>query len=325
MSTGGVRENRFRDSEQQEKPAIWSLPVLKWQVKNLKAKANEFIESGALTIEPKIGGSIMNNYRVYPNFMLGVAVLAQFLCGTVFSKSPELPIRDHRAALEIANRFSGLDQLPKFTDVAITVQQVAIEEDYSHLYHKIERQPLWKVSYTNVVIRKDERLKPYPYISAFDVFVEVEAGAVLKIVSQWRSGIDPKYQERARRRGAYRKMGGTVRGEESITDIVPEKSPKLSFFEAYKKWIKKPSFESGIKNIEGFYVYYKQIRGGKEELQPVWFIVLHGGTSSPPPIKVPVEPQVVLPFKDSGNISLGSHAIIDAETGVILLSESIRH
>jgi hypothetical protein len=66
-------------------------------------------------------------------------------------------------------------------------------------------------------------------------------------------------------------------------------------------------------------------------LQPVWFIVLHGGTSPPPnppppsPIKVPVEPQVVLPFKDSGNISLGSHAIIDAETGVILLSESIRH
>ena len=235
MSTGGVRENRFRDSEQQEKPAIWSLPVLKWQVKNLKAKANEFIESGALTIEPKIGGSIMNNYRVYPNFMLGVVVLAQFLCGTVFSKSPELPIRDHRAALEIANRFSGLDQLPKFTDVAITVQRVVIEEDYSYLYHKIENQSLWKVSYTNVAIGNGERLKPHPYISAFDVFVEVETGAVLKIVSQWRSGIDPKYQERARRLGAYRKMKGVVRGEESITDMVPEKTPKLSFFEAYKK------------------------------------------------------------------------------------------
>ena len=273
----------------------------------------------------------MNNYRVYPNFMLGVVVLAQFLCGAVFSKSPELPIRDHRAALEIANRFSGLDQLPKFTDVAITVQRVVIEEDYSYLYHKIENQPLWKVSYTNVAIGNGERLKPHPYISAFDVFVEVETGAVLKIVPQWRSGIDPKYQERARRLGAYRKMKGVVQGEESITDMVPEKTPKLSFFEAYKKWIKKPSFESGIKNIEGFYVYYKQIRGGKEALLPVWYITLRGGTPpspNPPPLpvqKIPVKPQVVLPFKDSGNISLGSHAIIDAETGVILLSESIRH
>ncbi len=267
----------------------------------------------------------MNNRCVYPSFMLGVAVLAQLLCGTAFSKSHELPIRDHRAVLEIANRFSGLDQLPKFADVVITVQRVVIEEDYSHLYHKIENQPLWKVSYTNVMMGNGERLKPHSYISAFDVFVEPETGAVLKIVSQWMSGIDPKYQESVRRRGMYLKMKGTLREKESITNMVPEKFPKLSFFEAYEKWIKKSGFDPRTKNIEGFYVYYKQIRGGKEELWPVWYIVLYGGNPSPSPnppplpIKVPVEPpQVVPPFKyQTGDLGLSAHAVVDAETGVI--------
>jgi hypothetical protein len=47
-----LAEIGFDDPEQQEKLATWPLPVLRWQVDNLKAKVNELVESGAITIEP---------------------------------------------------------------------------------------------------------------------------------------------------------------------------------------------------------------------------------------------------------------------------------
>ena len=47
-----LAEIGFDDPEQQEKLATWPLPVLRWQVENLKAKVKELVESGAITIEP---------------------------------------------------------------------------------------------------------------------------------------------------------------------------------------------------------------------------------------------------------------------------------
>ena len=47
-----LAEIGFDDPEQQEELATWPLPVLRWQVENLKAKVNELVESGAITIEP---------------------------------------------------------------------------------------------------------------------------------------------------------------------------------------------------------------------------------------------------------------------------------
>ena len=46
-----LAEIGFDDPEQLEELATWPLPVLRWQVENLKAKVNELAESGAITIE----------------------------------------------------------------------------------------------------------------------------------------------------------------------------------------------------------------------------------------------------------------------------------
>ena len=47
-----LAEIGFDDPEQLEELATWPLPVLRWQVENLKAKVDELVESGAITIGP---------------------------------------------------------------------------------------------------------------------------------------------------------------------------------------------------------------------------------------------------------------------------------
>ena len=95
-------------------------------------------------------------------------------CGGVFSEDIQLPVQDHQAAVDIANRVSGFDRLPSFSEIAVTVQKVFVAEDDTALYQWIEGRTFWKVSYSGVVIERYGEKNPY--INAFDVLVDVETG-----------------------------------------------------------------------------------------------------------------------------------------------------
>ena len=80
--------------------------------------------------------------------------------GIAFGEDTQLPVQDHRAAIDIANRVSGFDRLPNFSEIVITVQKVVVAEDNTVLYEWIEGRTFWKVSYSGVVLRKDGQINP---------------------------------------------------------------------------------------------------------------------------------------------------------------------
>jgi len=205
----------------------------------------------------------MNNYRVYSTFILGVMALILLLCGSAFSGDRQLPIQDHRVAIDIANRVSGFDQLPNFSEITITVQKVIVAEDNTVLYEWIEGRSFWKVSYFGVIVENEGERNPY--INAFDVFVDVETGQVPKIVSQWKHGIDPKYKEAKRKDNK-----GKKHRREKKQYTLPEALPRISFLEVYKKWI-----DSKVKHIEVVYMY--DYDRNLEVLVPVLYVKTYGG------------------------------------------------
>ncbi|MBM3241185.1 hypothetical protein FJZ31_33290 [Candidatus Poribacteria bacterium] len=94
----------------------------------------------------------MSNFA-FRGFTIFVMVL--LLCGTALSEELQLPIQAHQVAIDIANRISGFDKLPNFSEFAITVQKIVVTEDDTALYQWIEGRSFWKVSYSGVIVEKD--------------------------------------------------------------------------------------------------------------------------------------------------------------------------
>jgi len=239
----------------------------------------------------------MDKHWISPIFIIGFAVLTLFLCETCLGESIEthqdavkiadkfkLPVQTHQDAIEIANKFTGFKELPNFSDVVITVQQVVIEEDDTVLYEWTEGRSFWKVSYENVALPLTIYRHNTPFINAFYVFVDVETGLVPKMLSQWMDGIDPRYKEAKHIFDEERKRFWISRRKEEKQYTVLKELPKNSFLELFKEVA---PIDSRVKHIEVIYMYDLDNRGEKDVLVPVLCLKIYGGRErhcgGPPP------------------------------------------
>ncbi len=248
-----------------------------------------------------------------------ILVVILLIYGIAFGEDTQLPVQDHRTAIDIGNRVSGFDRFPNFSEIAITVQKVVVAEDNTSLYEWIEGRTFWKVSYSGVVLRKDGQINPY--INAFDVFVDVETGRVAKIASQWVPGVDIKYRQteatlttrrRQRRERMKARLDDPKKKEQYELIKVPESYPRISFLESLKPFIEKSFIgdELHTKHIVAIYRLDQAVRDGEEVAIAVWYLAGLGGKLFFHSIPVPSSDRYK---RDDTRVH--KNMTIDAETG----------
>jgi hypothetical protein len=257
----------------------------------------------------------MSNFA-FRGFIIFVMVL--LLCGIALSEELQLPIQAHRVAIDIANRVSGFDKLPNFSEIAITVQKIVVTEDDTELYQWIEGRSFWKVSYSGVVLETDGERNPY--INTFDVLVDVETGQVPKIASQWMPGVDLKYRKLEAESVAYIRDFMVRLHDQKSRELykVPERSPQISFLESLKTFLGYGYVDYGgrhEKRIVAVYRWDAAVRDEKDVTVPVWHLTGFGGKNFA--FSAPAEPTVhVAPPTDDTRVQ--KHLTIDAERGEVL-------
>ncbi len=245
-----------------------------------------------------------------------VFVMALLLCGVVFSEDIQLPVQNHQAAIDIANRVSGFGKLPNFSEIAITVQKTVVSEDSTFLQRWIEGRIFWKVSYSGAVVEVyGER---NPYMNAFDVWVDVETGRVPKIASQWMPGINVKYRLTEAKDAAHiRSRVASSLDDQRLMKLyrVPERYPKISFLECLKPFREgahRKNYEPHEKRIVAVYMWEEDFRDEGKVTVPTWYLTGYGGNSFvlsiPEASEHPIEP----PPDDT---HIRTRMRIDAETG----------
>ena len=254
-----------------------------------------------------------------------VFVIVLLLCKAVSGEEGQLPIQDHRAAIDIANQVSGFDKLANFSEIAITVRKVVVEKDDTSLYQWIEGRTFWKVSYSGVMLETGGEKNPY--INTFDVLVDVETGRVPKISSQWAPGVGTEYKQTKARTLARKRKRSTRQDDREQTEGhgIPERYPQLSFFECLRTFRTfAESARKGIdkkerhrKHIVAIYKWAEVTRDGERVTVPVWYLTGFGGNTMPMSMIHRLSTQAII-HVGTDDTRLRKHMTIDAETGKVL-------
>jgi hypothetical protein len=192
----------------------------------------------------------------------------------------EVPV-DKIEAKRIASEITGLDRL---LGVQITTNEVTIggAADNTPMFLFKERiidRPLWRVSYKVDVLERrnlEGRHKVNPHIRGFDVYVDVSAGQVLKVVSRAQPNMPENYRigiEISNKHVASNLRQNSYFIEDSLPTVVPT----VKFADLIWRGGQK------IRHYEGY--YFLQRNRKTNVMAPAWFVVFYGteplGTSGP--------------------------------------------
>lgn len=179
-------------------------------------------------------------------------------------------------AIEVANRITGLNELP---NVQITANEVWITEAADDTPVPLVRQqlinrPLWKISYK--IDELVHRKKVNPHIVGFDVYVDTSTNQVLKIVSrdvpglpeEYRIGIKVSNQEIASYFNSKRHR---------LSNQLPRTPPNFRFVDKLTG-----SYGSIVRHYECYYFLFKYPVVDGDAIIPAWLIIYYGTEPMPP-------------------------------------------
>ena len=202
---------------------------------------------------------------------------------TLASCSVYMSTRNKRAevevatnAIDVANRITGLDELP---NVQIAVNEVRITEAADDTPVPLVRQrlidrPLWKVSYK--IDELVHRKKVNPYIVGFDVYVDTSTDQVLKIVSRDAPGLPKEYQIGIK--VSNQEIASYLNGKKHwLSNQLPQTPPNFRFVDKLTG-----SYGSIVRHYECYYFLFKYpvVDGGA--IIPAWLIIYYGTEPMPP-------------------------------------------
>ena len=230
------------------------------------------------------------------------------------NKTEEVEISKN--AIDVANRITGLDELPNAQITAYEVR-IAAETDDTPLpsvKQRLINRPLWKVSYK--INELMHRNKVNPYIIGFDVFVDLSTSQLLKIVSRDAPGLPEEYR-----------IGIKVSNQAIafslnlnrywVPDQLPLNAPNFRFVDMLKG-------NGGIaRHYECYYFFYKHLEADGGTTIPAWMIILYGveplSPLGPPEYRPTVFPSLAEKYRRtfamylfdamSGEVFGGTHSV----------------
>lgn len=190
------------------------------------------------------------------------------------NKTEEVEISKN--AIDIANRITGLDELP---NAQITAYEVRIAEETDDtpvplVRQKLINRPLWKVSYK--IDELVHRKKVNPHIVGFDVYVDTSTDQVLKIVSRDAPGLPEEY--RIGIKVSNQEIASYLNGKKYwLSNQLPQTPPSFRFVDKLTG-----SYGSIVRHYECYYFLfkYRAVDGGA--IIPAWMIIYYGTEPMPP-------------------------------------------
>lgn len=198
-------------------------------------------------------------------FVLAIAALVAY-CVYISAQNKPVEIEIGKNAIDVANRITGLNELP---NVRVTANEVRIEEAADDtplppVRQKLINRPLWKVSYE--IDALEHRNKINPHIVGFDAYIDTSTGLMLKIVSRDAPGLPEAYRTGIQ---VSNQQIASILSRDGfwVPDRLPLTAPNSKFVDKVKG--------NGIiaRHYECYYFLYKQ---DEVENIPAWLIIRYG-------------------------------------------------